>query len=229
MKSHLRPYAGPLTAEQVTQGIAAAQTNANRILDDAKFLCEAGRFPTAAALAILSLEERGKVSILKRIALLTDEADLKSAWRDYRSHRAKNAGWILPELVMQGARTMRDMAAAVDPKGDHTSILDALKQVSIYTDCLADRHWSCPSQVVDEALARSMISTAELMWNAKTVSLREIELWMEIVGPNYNRPTMMEAVIRWQRALFDEGFSEIAPESLESFMRGAPTPLGEPS
>ena len=91
------------------------------------------------------MEERGKVVILKRLALVTDPTDIKAVWREYRSHRAKNAGWIIPQLVEEGARTMNAMAAGVDPHAEHTAVLDALKQVSFYTDCLAKRHWSIPN------------------------------------------------------------------------------------
>lgn len=222
MKSHLDPYAGPLTPEEVADGIAAAQLNANRLLGDAKLLLEASRFPSATALAILSIEERGKVIILKRLALLVDPKDLKAAWREYRSHRAKNAGWIIPQLVAQGARTMREMAAGVDPDAEHTALLDALKQVSFYSDCLANRHWSIPDTVIDEGVARSMVTAAELMWNSRSVSLREVELWVQIVGPYYNLPGMTDAVLDWQHAMVTEGLSETQPEALEAFMRGEP-------
>ena len=222
MKSELQPYAGPLTPAQITDGIAAAQSNALRLLDDAKLLLEAGRYPSASALAILSMEERGKVIILKRLALVSDPADLKAAWREYRSHRAKNAGWIIPQLVGQGARTMREMAAGVDPVAEHAGLLDALKQVSFYSDCLANRHWSIPTAVIDQGIARSMVASAEAMWSAREVTLREVELWAQIVGPNYNKPGMMDAIIRWQQTMVTEGMSDTTPESLEAFMRGEP-------
>jgi len=222
LKSHLRPYAGPLTPAQITEGIAAAQANALRLLDDAKLLLEAERYPSATALAILSMEERGKVIILKRLALVSDPAEVKAAWREYRSHRAKNAGWIIPQLVEQGARTMRDMAAGVDSDAEHTGLLDAVKQVSFYTDCLADRHWSIPSDVIDEGVARSMVASAEMMWSARAVTLREVELWAQIVGPHYNQPGMMDAVIKWQHTMVAEGLSDTAPASLEAFVRGEP-------
>ena len=222
MKSQLRPYSGPLTPAQITDGIAAAQANALRLLDDAKLLLEAERYPSATALAILSMEERGKVIILKHLALVKEPLDVKGAWREYRNHRAKNAGWIIPNLVREGARTMRDMAAGVDPEAEHTGLLDALKQVSFYTDCLADRHWSIPTSVINQGLARSIVASAEMMWNASTVTLREVELWSQIVGPHYNQPGMMDAVIQWQHSMVAEGLSETAPATLEAFMRGEP-------
>ena len=159
-KAHLRPYVGALSTKEITEGIAAAQANAVRLLDDAKMLIERKRYPSATALAILAIEERGKVIILKRLALLTKPDDLKAAWREYRSHRAKNAAWIIPQLVSQGARTMVDLAVAMDPGAEHTAVLDGLKQMGFYTDCLGDRHWSIPDEVIDETLARSIVATA---------------------------------------------------------------------
>lgn len=222
MKNHLNPYAGPLTPVQTVEGISVAQKNALRLLEDAKLLLERARFPSAAALAVLAIEERGKAIVLKRLALLNDPADLKMAWREYRNHRAKNAGWIIPELISKGARTMKSMASAVDKDAEHAAVLDALKQVSLYTDCLGEAHWSIPSKVVDEALARSLISAAETMWGSQQVTTREIELWVEFVGPHYDKAGMGDAVVQWQEAMVAEGLSDISPDQLEAFMRGAP-------
>jgi AbiV family abortive infection protein len=222
MKSHLRSYSGPLGPPQIAEGIAAAQSNARRLIEDAKVLLEAGRFPSASALAILAMEERGKVQILKRLALVSEPAEVKLVWREYRSHRAKNAGWIIPTLVGQGARTMHALSDAVDADGEHAGLLDALKQISFYTDCLGDGHWSVPDEVVDEEVARSMIASATAMWGANEVTVREVELWGEIVGPFYNRPGMIEAVLRWQASMIEEGLSDTSLAALEAFMRGQP-------
>lgn len=222
MKNELRAYNGSLTTAEIASGIAAAQANALRLIEDAKIMLEAGRLPTASALAILAMEERGKVQILKRLALVSEPAEIKAAWRDYRSHRAKNSGWIIPQLVMEGARTMKGMAAAVNSESEHAALLDALKQVSLYTDCLGDRHWSSPEQVIDEPLVRAMIASTEAMWGAKAVSSREVELWRQIVGPHYKKATMLEAVLRWQATMVREGLSDTRVEELEAFMKGMP-------
>lgn len=218
----LNSYSGPLTPEQISEGIAAAQANALRLLDDARLLLEAGRLASAAALAILSMEERGKTIILKRLAIVRDPDDLKATWRDYRNHRAKNVGWIIPQLVNQGARTMLSMADSVDPNAEHAAVLDALKQVSFYTDCLGKRHWSVPTEVIDEELARSMIKSAEMMWGSRSITVRELELWRQIVGPQYNQSGMAAAVVQWQHAMLEEGLCETEPEKLAAFMRGMP-------
>lgn len=226
MKSQLQPYGGPLTAAEITNGIAAAQANARRLLEDAKLLAKANRYPSATALAILAMEERGKVAILKRLALVSDPAGVRATWKEYRSHRAKNAGWIIPQLIKNGARTMKTVGAALDVSGEHTSLLDGVKQVSFYTDCLGNRHWSVPEAVIDGDLARSMIATAEMMWGAGPVTLREIELWAKIVGPHYCRPGMADAVLRYQAAMNVEGLSDTSVENLRAFMEGRPSDSG---
>ena len=71
--SILPQYKGKLDPEQIAQGMNAARRNAQRLADDAKLLLSAKRYPTAASLAILSIEESGKVSILRGIAFIPCE------------------------------------------------------------------------------------------------------------------------------------------------------------
>ena len=73
MKKKLDAYRGRLDASQVATGINAAIENAKRLADDASLLLEVGRFPTAASLSILSIEESGKVSILRALSVAIDE------------------------------------------------------------------------------------------------------------------------------------------------------------
>ncbi len=117
---------------------------------------------------------------------------------------------------------MLGMADSVDPNAEHAAVLDALKQVSFYTDCLEKRHWSVPTEVINEDLARSMIASAEMMWGGRSITVREVELWTQIVGPHYNQSGMAAAVVQWQHAMLEEGLSETEPEKLAAFMRGMP-------
>jgi AbiV family abortive infection protein len=221
MNAHLQPYAGELSPDEIADGIAGAQANANRLINDAKLLYDAKRFPTAAALAILAIEERGKVIILKRMAIMPANM-LKEAWRDYRSHRAKNAGWAMPLLLADGARTMKDFASLVDKKADHAALLDALKQIAVYTDCLGKKHWSKPEEVISADLSKVLIEVAERMWGDRAITVREVELWRETVAPHYGKPEMGEAVIRCERALKEEGLKDTSIEGLRAFMEGRP-------
>jgi len=86
-KGRPQEYRGPLAPNQIADGINAAIRNARRLAADAKILLEAGRLPTAAAIAALSIEESGKVSILRGFATATKPEQVRAAWRDYRNHR----------------------------------------------------------------------------------------------------------------------------------------------
>ena len=128
-------FRGRLTPSQIAIGMNAASRNARRLADDAKLLLENGRFPTAVSIAALSIEEAGKVSVLRGLALAPDQAVRKRAWKDFRSHRSKNSAWTLPDLVAKGARCLDALRLAADPSGTHTLLLDQVKQLGLYTDC----------------------------------------------------------------------------------------------
>ncbi|WP_421931270.1 AbiV family abortive infection protein [Phenylobacterium sp.] len=219
MAGPLNPYTGALELPEVAEGMAAAATNAARLLADAELLFEHERYPAAASLAILSIEERGKIQILKEFAILPDDHWTKT-WRAYRNHRHKNVGWILFDLVRRGARKLGELSQAVDPKGDHTATLDAVKQIAIYSDCFGARHWSLPAEVIGRETAASMLAVARSMWPARTMSVRELELWREHVRPHYGTLGMSGAMIRLQTALYAEGLTTTTPEELGAFMVG---------
>ncbi len=65
----LDQYRGRLDAPQIAEGINAAAHTARRLAEDARLLINKRRFPTAASLAILSNEESGKASMLRRLSV----------------------------------------------------------------------------------------------------------------------------------------------------------------
>ena len=179
IKKQLDSYRGRLTPAQITDGMNAARQNALRLLEDAEILLNSGRYPSAVSLAILSIEESGKVSILRGLAIANDEVSLKDAWKKYRTHTAKNVAWILPQLAADGAKTLDDLSLIYDHNSPHPYILDQLKQVGFYTDCLGEAHWSEPSDIIDEHLAKLMISIARIFVSKRNVEVKEIELWIK--------------------------------------------------
>ncbi|WP_454686962.1 AbiV family abortive infection protein [Agrobacterium leguminum] len=221
MSSTLTQYKGPLTPSQAASGIRLARENAARLINDADLLIENGRHPSACALAILAIEELGKVQAIKTILLASDDATLKAGWRDYRNHRAKNVQWILPMLAGQGARTLNQLRAAANPLSDHTAVLDSVKQLSFYTDSYGKAgRWSEPVEAVEQELAASIIATAKVLNRQGKTTERELEIWVAHVRPHYNKPTMVAALLRFQKQLFEEGLTETKPEELRDFITG---------
>jgi len=91
------------------------------------------------------------------------------------------------------------MRAAADPSGEHTAMLDTVKQLAFYTDCLnASPRWSEPTDAVDPNFADAILATARMLNRDSETTVRELELWTTLVGPHYAKPTMVDALLRFQ-------------------------------
>nr|WP_268840569.1 AbiV family abortive infection protein [Photobacterium iliopiscarium] len=110
-----------------------AQQNANRLLRDAEKLFELESYPTAYSIAVLAIEEAGKISILRELAVARDGNDVKDAWKAYRSHTKKNVVYVFPYLFANGCTKLRDFGGIYSEKNDFPALLDDLKQVGLNT------------------------------------------------------------------------------------------------
>jgi AbiV family abortive infection protein len=215
----LDQYDGRLSPAEIAAGMNAARRNGERLLDDARLLMQAGRYASACSLAILSIEESGKGSILRQLAVAKTDAEVNDSWRSYRNHRTKNALWLIG-ILRDAVKSLEDMRPAFDPTSDHPAVLDAIKQLGFYTDCLGDRRWSAPNEVIDASLASQLIGVADTLRLRQDFSAREIELWIDHVGPHFNTPQARHAVVAWERAMKAEGLSIYTSEEFEAFMLG---------
>jgi AbiV family abortive infection protein len=105
-KTTLNHYKDALSASQIAEGMNAAARNAKRLAEDAELLMENRRYPSATSLAILSIEESRKLSILRELSLARDGKELKETWKRYRSHTKKNVAWIIMDMVKAGAESL---------------------------------------------------------------------------------------------------------------------------
>ena len=221
-KTKLTQYSGKLNAAHITLGMNAARRNACRLADDAKSLFDIASYSTATALAILSIEESGKESILRGLALAPNAKRRRELWKAYRSHRSKNVAWIIPELFLKGARTLESLQLASDPSAEHTALLNMLKQISLYTDCLGASHWSEPQHAIDENLSRALVNTADLLARENEVTEREIELWIEHMGPTCSESLDRQkaSLSKYYAAMRENGLWEDGTISLDTFLWG---------
>lgn len=182
-KEMLPRCGGKPSVEEITDGMNAALGNARRLIRDAELLFENERYPSALSLSILSIEEAGKIPILRNLLTCPNDR-AKELWKDYRSHRAKNTAWVVPQLVQNGARTLYGLREALNAAGEHTAILDILKQISFYTDFVGKRNWTKPADVIDKNLAQTILQTAKILVKDGEVTLEENQLWIKHLGPN---------------------------------------------
>lgn len=215
-------YKGALEPKQVAEGMTLALENAARLAADARLLLDNGRATTAVALAALSIEESGKVQILRRISIAEDKAEVKDLWRQYRRHTAKNTLWIFGRLVVSGARRLEDFRPIADPDSDHPEVLDRLKQDCLYTDCIGDAQWVSPRDIDIADLAPHLVKLAEILGAAKAIDVREIEAWRRhmapVAGESFEAQKL--AVAAWFQEMAMLGLSNATPEEVEAFLGG---------
>lgn len=214
------PYRGALSTLQVAEGMNAATQNASRLASDARLLLSNKRWPSASSMAALSIEESGKVVILRRF-LTSTEDECRSLWKEYRSHTRKNLKWILPDLVAKGARKLDDFRPLFDKSSDHPLVLDTVKQLGFYSDCLGNGHWSLPHDVVEEELAANIVATAELLASKRIVSVRELELWIKHMAPVFGTTAdaMKTGLVQWYAEMQSEGLAPTGENQMETFVR----------
>lgn len=217
-KKAIERYEGDLSTAQIAAGMNAARRNAIRLFEDAKVMIEVKRFPTACSLAILSIEESGKVSLLRGLSTAPTAKHLKQAWKDYRDHQSKNAAWIIAELAAKGAQTLDDLAPMYDPQSDHSAVLDVIKQLGFYTDCYGKAHWSEPIEIINEKLAQQMLFVAKVLLPKSETSEREIQLWVKHVGHReWGTGDMARGALEFAKAMIEEGLSTRSIEEVERF------------
>lgn len=220
VKKKLEAYQGRLTPGQIAKGMNAAAANAQRLLADATILFEARRFPTAASLAILSIEEAGKISILRSLALAVTNIEASEVWKEYRSHVRKNVLWLFPQLVAAGARKLDDFKQLFEKDSEHPYTLDQIKQLGFYTDCLGKAHWSSPDAVIDEGLARMLVNVAKILSQKSHYTEEEIQLWLEHIGPVWKKEPdrMKRALVAWYAAMQRKGLAPKGSNEMEQFV-----------
>jgi AbiV family abortive infection protein len=222
----LDQYKGKLTPSQIAKLMNAAGRNAKRLVNDANLLLKNGRIPSAACLAILSIEESGKAGILRTLALARNAKERAQSWRDYRSHTKKNVTWLLPQLVAQGAKRLEELRPLFDPDAEHPYLLNILKQVGFYTDCLGKARCSFPQDVIDDRLAEVLVTIAEIMTPKREVSGKEIELWIKHLGPTWkgNMAWMKKALENWYCDMKEHGLIQDKEGDIDfqSFIHGDP-------
>jgi AbiV family abortive infection protein len=215
----LSQYCGPLTSEQIALGINAALQNSSRLAKDAATLLSAGRFPSACSLAILSLEESGKPSILRGMATARSQTEITGLWKSYRRHLDKHLLTLGLQRFAQGERLLIGLREYVSEEtADEKATYDAIKQLGFYTDCLGKAHWSVPLDVVGEELARNLVTLATAATSGShNVTTREIELWTIHMQGGLNRKNLLA----WAAAMEAENFhpAGYAAEMIE-FTRG---------
>ena len=134
--------------------------------------------------------------------------------------------WPFIFEVKSGARRAGDFAKLFDEGAEHPQLLDAVKQVALYTDCVANCQWWIPEKVVKADTTKLIVRAAELMVKRNVVTIEEIELWIAILGPHWNGSDEERAVAvcAWDKEMRRRGLTK-GDVTMEQFLReGIPDP-----
>jgi AbiV family abortive infection protein len=213
-------YVGRLSPKEIAQGMNCAISNAERLVVDAELLYQNGRYPSALAMAILAIEEEGKEAVLRSLAVARTSEDVRDAWKAYRTHTEKNVKFAFPGLTSRGASKLEDYLPLFKDT-QYPQLVENLKQISIYTDCLGKANWSIPNSVISRDLAERIVSTARQIIRKKSeVTEKEIELWIKHVGPVWKKDLelMKAGLIIFYTAMINEGLFKGNLEEVQEFL-----------
>jgi AbiV family abortive infection protein len=196
-----------------------AGAQAGQLAQDARLLLDSGSYPTAAALAALSIEESSKSVVLRSVLAAKCTTELKRAWADYRRHGAESILWrfLSADLikVQDGTQNVLiDLSGAMQRHNDLDSeMLNEIKQAGLYTDCVGDEpHWIEPKTTITRELAENLVNVAlsvpKVFGTAPTT--KETEIWEKHLA-SLSKPGLSEAEIaqrveQWVKEMIECGF-----------------------
>lgn len=197
----LQPYRGELRAFDAASGIQAARLNARALLESSQLLLNERRYAHAIALAVLADEEAAKGMLIMGIFLgVRQPAD---AWKDYRSHTAKTAHYnfaIESRAHAEFGPLSDDLATAAREGGPTPEIMDATKQLSLYSDCFADGEqvaWHLPANWATEEFAVQVVNeTIALVTGLRDYPPDELEVWRQHWDAGRTAGSRPESVVR---------------------------------
>ena len=184
--SKLPQYKGQLNASSIAAVMNVAIKNAKRLFNSASILFNNGDYPSSVSLSILAIEEAGKVSILRGIALTREESSLKDYWKNYRNHTEKSKLWNMADFIPRDKDrvSLDDFKEMVSSDNISGKLLDQVKQIGFYTDCLGNANWSVPEEIIGKDFAQDILQIARIHCQRdKTITVQEIELWIECLSP----------------------------------------------
>lgn len=133
--------------------------NALSLKNDSELLLDKGSKHAASALAILAIEELGKMDLVRQIFMCReDEKELVKKWRGFRDHRSKNVLWTMYFLKKNNA-TMEDVKKTMNSKSNASQFLNDLKMACFYVDISNDGDITRPSNIIDDV----HLETIEIM------------------------------------------------------------------
>ena len=153
-------HSGHLSLEQISAGISACIDNALDLFGDAMILRHHKRHARALSLLLTSLQEAGKVSLLRQMSLLSpkDQKKWSHLWRLFRDHEAKDG---LGQSAKISNNVQGDPGEAFLEQFVYNSTLapakEKIRQFGQYVDFVPkDGTWWSPRDITPEVVEHAV-------------------------------------------------------------------------
>jgi len=190
MKKFLSKFKGtPLNDEQIAHGMHLCFCNAKELLEDASFLKDNGRHSRALSLAILSLEELGKIPLLLNTVLYPkgQNDEWKSFWSSFTSHKSKQLVWTVYGTTLKEYFGLDAYDEKYPP--DLQPLIDKLKQLGFYV-AFFEKQFIAPRDFIDDnvewmewiiELAKSRIDKFAQLHSSLDDSMKAVRTSRELI------------------------------------------------
>jgi AbiV family abortive infection protein len=195
-------FTGALSPADAIAGVRLLQANAMRLVEDAKILLQAERYPSAAMVAVMALDEMSRIFHPLTIAAISGPGRLAEGWKAFRSNR-RDFPWSA--FHREGDR--HDMRPMTD--AELGQMLSLIRRLGRETDCVGPGRWIDPEGLISRDLAAAVVGTAELFCRNRT-GARSMELWIEATGALPQNASVMEILKTYRDLLESEGLADAA-------------------
>ncbi len=187
MQSHIgttpEPYASTLSVDAARQGIELLQENAARLARDAKLLLNARRYPSAALMATMAIEELARLPILIDLAAAGRSEERSRLWCAFRGPASGYPWSVLQDATPPCSEEQLNV------------MLSFVRALGAAIDCLGAGTWASPQRLIGRDLAREIVATAELL-TLHPIRGQALDIWL---SANRKIPKTATDVQRTQR------------------------------
>jgi len=169
-------------------------------------LFENERYPTAMAVAILAIEEVGKLPILRRMALAGSASQWGACWRDFSDHFTKSLTWVLTSVASDYTEGGPDGFHRKYLEERDLHLLNSLKQVGLYVGCYGKGKWVEPSSKITKDVASFPLHLAKMLLTGSQPS-------------SFDTPTAVQRWSEYMDGLFLTDFVS-AHDKIADFLEG---------
>lgn len=182
---------GHLTLDQISAGISICIDNALDLFGDAILLHHHKRYARALSLLLTSLQETGKVTLLRQMSLLpsNDQKKWNHIWKRFRDHGAKDAFGQSAKIIEQAKG---DPGEAFWQQAIYTKTVaparEKIRQFALYVDFIRrDKAWWSPREITASVVEQALDNVVAALY--KLYREREMGLFsaaaLQIYGEEF--------------------------------------------